>query len=129
MIVTFSISQSSASSKSGTSRCTSTPATTTNTSPEKTARKEQLEAAYKTQRDRIEQLEVFINRFRYTATKAKQVQSRIKELEKIERIQIPEEEKTVHFSFRSQAQRTHRCRVRQRRQKLWRARHQRAQGF
>jgi ATP-binding cassette subfamily F protein 3 len=65
----------------------------------KTARKEQLEAAYKTQRDRIEQLEVFINRFRYTATKAKQVQSRIKELEKIERIEIPEEEKTVHFSF------------------------------
>jgi ATP-binding cassette subfamily F protein 3 len=65
----------------------------------KTARKEQLESAYKTQRDRIEQLEVFINRFRYTATKAKQVQSRIKELEKIERIEIPEEEKTVHFSF------------------------------
>jgi ATP-binding cassette, subfamily F, member 3 len=65
----------------------------------KTARKEQLESAYKTQHDRIEQLEVFINRFRYTATKAKQVQSRIKELEKIERIQIPEEEKTVHFSF------------------------------
>jgi len=42
----------------------------------KSARKEQLESAYKTQRDRIEQLEVFINRFRYTATKAKQVQSR-----------------------------------------------------
>jgi ATP-binding cassette, subfamily F, member 3 len=65
----------------------------------KAARKEQLESAYKTQHDRIEQLEVFINRFRYTATKAKQVQSRIKELEKIERIEIPEEEKTVHFSF------------------------------
>ncbi len=65
----------------------------------KTMRKEQLEAAYKTQRERIEQLEVFINRFRYTATKAKQVQSRIKELEKVERIEIPEEEKTVHFSF------------------------------
>ncbi len=65
----------------------------------KTTRKEQLESAYKTQHDRIEQLEVFINRFRYTATKAKQVQSRIKELEKMERIQIPEEEKTVRFSF------------------------------
>src|ERR1700678_94266 len=65
----------------------------------KTARKEQLEAAYKTQHDRIEQLEVFINRFRYTATKAKQVQSRIKELEKMERVEIPEEEKTGHFSF------------------------------
>ena len=65
----------------------------------KTTRREQLESAYKTQKERIEQLEVFINRFRYTATKAKQVQSRIKELEKIERIEIPEEEKTVHFSF------------------------------
>jgi ATP-binding cassette, subfamily F, member 3 len=65
----------------------------------KTARKEQLEAAYKTQRERIEQLEVFINRFRYQATKAKQVQSRIKELEKMERIEIPAEEKMVHFSF------------------------------
>jgi len=65
----------------------------------KAARKEQLESAYKTQSDRIEQLEVFINRFRYTATKAKQVQSRIKELEKIERIQIPDEEKVVHFTF------------------------------
>jgi len=65
----------------------------------KTQRREQLEAAYRTQRDRIEQLEVFINRFRYQATKARQVQSRIKELEKIERIVIPEEEKAVHFSF------------------------------
>ncbi len=56
-------------------------------------------AAYKNQRERIEQLEVFINRFRYQATKAKQVQSRIKELEKIERIELPEEERTIHFSF------------------------------
>ncbi len=66
---------------------------------QKTQRNEQLQAAYKNQRDRIDQLEVFINRFRYTATKAKQVQSRIKELEKIERIEIPPEEKTIHFSF------------------------------
>jgi ATP-binding cassette subfamily F protein 3 len=66
---------------------------------EKTQRREQLEAAYHNQRERIEQLEVFINRFRYQATKAKQVQSRIKELEKIERIEIPAEEKTIHFSF------------------------------
>jgi ATP-binding cassette subfamily F protein 3 len=66
---------------------------------EKTQRREQLEAAYRNQRERIEQLEAFINRFRYQATKAKQVQSRIKELEKIERIEIPPEEKTIHFSF------------------------------
>ncbi|HZQ69869.1 MAG TPA: ABC-F family ATP-binding cassette domain-containing protein [Terriglobales bacterium] len=65
----------------------------------KTQRMEQLEAAYRNQRERIEQLEVFINRFRYQATKAKQVQSRIKELEKIERIELPEEERTIHFSF------------------------------
>jgi ATP-binding cassette, subfamily F, member 3 len=66
---------------------------------QKTQRQELLEAAYKNQRERIEQLEIFINRFRYQATKAKQVQSRIKELEKIERIELPEEEKTIHFSF------------------------------
>ncbi|MGD0515113.1 MAG: ATP-binding cassette domain-containing protein, partial [Terriglobales bacterium] len=65
----------------------------------KTQRMEQLDAAYRNQRERIEQLEVFINRFRYQATKAKQVQSRIKELEKIDRIELPEEEKIIHFSF------------------------------
>ncbi len=66
---------------------------------QKTERRTQLEAAYRNQRDRIEQLEAFINRFRYQATKAKQVQSRIKELEKIERIEIPPQEQTIHFSF------------------------------
>ncbi|HTA42858.1 MAG TPA: ABC-F family ATP-binding cassette domain-containing protein [Bryobacteraceae bacterium] len=66
---------------------------------QKNERRTQLEAAYANQRDRIEQLEAFINRFRYQATKAKQVQSRIKELEKIERIEIPPEEKTIHFRF------------------------------
>ena len=66
---------------------------------QKTQRNEQLQAAYRNQRERIEQLEVFINRFRYQATKAKQVQSRIKELERMERIEIPPEEKTIHFSF------------------------------
>ena len=59
----------------------------------------QLKAAHKNQRDRIEALESFINRFRAQATKAKQVQSRIKELEKIERIEIPDEEQVIHFSF------------------------------
>jgi len=66
---------------------------------QKTQRNEQLQAAYRNQRERIEQLEVFINRFRYQATKAKQVQSRIKELERMERIEVPPEEKTIHFKF------------------------------
>jgi len=66
---------------------------------QKQERRDSLVAAYKNQRERIEQLEAFINRFRAQATKAKQVQSRIKELEKIERIQIPPDEKTIHFSF------------------------------
>ena len=66
---------------------------------EKTQRREQIEAAYRNQQERVEQLEAFINRFRYQATKAKQVQSRIKELERIERIEIPPEEKTIHFGF------------------------------
>jgi len=66
---------------------------------QKTQRMEKLEAAYRTQRERIEQLEVFINRFRYQATKAKQVQSRIKELEKMKRIGIPEKERAIRFSF------------------------------
>ena len=66
---------------------------------QKQERRDSLVAAYKNQRERIEQLEAFINRFRYQATKAKQVQSRIKELEKIERIEVPQDEKTIHFSF------------------------------
>ncbi|MDP2997586.1 MAG: ABC-F family ATP-binding cassette domain-containing protein [Bryobacterales bacterium] len=66
---------------------------------QKTDRRTQLEAAFRNQRDRIQQLEAFINRFRYQATKAKQVQSRIKELEKIERIEIPPDEQTIHFTF------------------------------
>ncbi len=66
---------------------------------QKEERRTQILNAYKNQRDRIEDLEAFINRFRYQATKAKQVQSRIKELDKIERIEVPEEEATIHFSF------------------------------
>jgi ATP-binding cassette subfamily F protein 3 len=66
---------------------------------QKTQRREQLEAAYRNQQEKIEQLELFINRFRYTASKAKQVQSRIKELERMEKVEIPPEEKTIHFSF------------------------------
>src|SRR5579864_8861015 len=65
----------------------------------KDERRSQLQASYENQQDRIRQLEAFMNRFRYQATKAKQVQSRIKELERMEKIEIPPEEKTIHFSF------------------------------
>ena len=66
---------------------------------QKSERRARLEAAYKNQQEKVEQLETFINRFRAQATKAKQVQSRIKELERIERIEIPPDEKTIHFRF------------------------------
>jgi ATP-binding cassette subfamily F protein 3 len=66
---------------------------------QKEERRAQLEAAYRTQQERIEHLDAFISRFRYQATKAKQVQSRIKELEKMERIELPNEERTIHFTF------------------------------
>ena len=65
----------------------------------KAERRAQLEAGYRNQREHIQHLETFINRFRYQATKARQVQSRIKELDKIERIELPAEEKTIHFTF------------------------------
>src|SRR6185369_14629478 len=65
----------------------------------KDERRAQLMASHANQQERIQQLESFINRFRAQATKAKQVQSRIKELEKIERIEIPPDEKSIHFSF------------------------------
>src|SRR5271163_4419766 len=66
---------------------------------QKEERLAQLTAAHKNQRDHIEHLEAFISRFRYQATKAKQVQSRIKELDKIVRIEIPVEEQAIHFTF------------------------------
>jgi ATP-binding cassette subfamily F protein 3 len=66
---------------------------------QKEERRAQLEAAHRHQREHIEHLEAFISRFRYQATKAKQVQSRIKELDKIERIEIPQEEQAIHFTF------------------------------
>jgi ATP-binding cassette, subfamily F, member 3 len=66
---------------------------------QKAERRAQLESAYRNQREHIEHLEAFISRFRYQATKAKQVQSRIKELDKIERIEIPLEEPAPHFTF------------------------------
>jgi ATP-binding cassette, subfamily F, member 3 len=66
---------------------------------QKQERRAQLESAWRNQREHIEHLETFINRFRYQATKAKQVQSRIKELEKIQRIELPQEEPVIHFTF------------------------------
>jgi ATP-binding cassette subfamily F protein 3 len=66
---------------------------------QKEERRAQLEAAYRTQQERIQHLDAFISRFRYQATKAKQVQSRIKELDKMERIELPTEERTIHFTF------------------------------
>src|SRR5215813_6674781 len=66
---------------------------------QKAERRAQLEAAYRNQKEKTDQLEAFINRFRYKASKAKQVQSRIKELERMEKIEIPPEEKAIHFSF------------------------------
>jgi len=66
---------------------------------QKAERRAQLEASQKNQQEQIHHLETFINRFRYQATKARQVQSRIKELEKIDKIELPDEERVIHFSF------------------------------
>ncbi len=66
---------------------------------QKAERRAQLEASHRNQQEHVHHLETFINRFRYQATKARQVQSRIKELEKIERIELPDEERAIHFSF------------------------------
>ena len=62
-------------------------------------RKELQMKAYKSQQKEIQQAEQFINRFRAKASKARQAQSRIKALDKIERIQIEKEEDGVAFSF------------------------------
>jgi ATP-binding cassette subfamily F protein 3 len=66
---------------------------------EHTARMDRLREAHRRQSEEIEKAEVFINRFRYQATKAKQVQSRIKLLDKVERIEIPPERKKIRFKF------------------------------
>lgn len=63
------------------------------------ARKEQLARSFKNQQKEIERTERFIKRFRYKASKASQVQSRIKALDKIERIEMESEEESIAFAF------------------------------
>jgi ATP-binding cassette subfamily F protein 3 len=65
-------------------------------------RAQELEAvfeAWERQQEEVARLEDFIRRFRYQATKASLVQSRVKQLEKIVPIEIPEGMKKIHFSF------------------------------
>lgn len=52
------------------------------------------------QAEEIAHMEAFIERFRYKATKAKQVQDRVRKLERMEIIQVPPERKSVHFNFK-----------------------------
>ena len=57
-------------------------------------------AAFDNQQREIKEIEAFIERFRYKATKAKQVQSRVKQLEKMDVVQIDDQDKSVmHFKF------------------------------
>ncbi|MDU0457213.1 MAG: ABC-F family ATP-binding cassette domain-containing protein [Geobacteraceae bacterium] len=66
---------------------------------ERDIRFEQLIASHKRQQEMLSKEEEFIARFAARASHAAQVQSRVKKLEKIERIEIPAEERTVRFSF------------------------------
>jgi len=66
---------------------------------ESVLRKEIQMKMYKSQQREIKQTKDFINRFRATASKAKQVQSRIKQLEKVELIEIEQEDSVMSFRF------------------------------
>src|SRR6185369_16182389 len=66
---------------------------------EHAARMERLRESHRRQKEEIEKQEAFINKFRYTATKARQVQSRIKALDKVELIEIPPARKKIRFKF------------------------------
>ncbi len=63
------------------------------------ARIEQMRKAKREQDEEVARVKMFIDRFRYQATKASQVQSRIKMLEKVVPIEVPAERKKIHFSF------------------------------
>jgi ATP-binding cassette subfamily F protein 3 len=63
------------------------------------AAKELLMASYANQQKRIQEVQLFVERFRYKATKARQVQSRVKMLEKMDRIKIPPARKKIRFGF------------------------------
>ncbi len=65
---------------------------------------EQLVKRFYEQKEERERLEKFINRFRYKATKAAQVQSRVKRLEKMENIELPEARKQIHFKIKADTQ-------------------------
>jgi ATP-binding cassette subfamily F protein 3 len=66
---------------------------------ERDIRSEQLLASHKRQQDMLAKEEEFIARFAARASHAAQVQSRVKKLDKIERIEIPPEERTIKFIF------------------------------
>ena len=66
---------------------------------EHAAAMERLRESYRRQKEEIDKASAFINKFRYQATKARQVQSRIKALDKVEVIEIPPERKKIHFHF------------------------------
>jgi ATP-binding cassette, subfamily F, member 3 len=63
------------------------------------ARIEQLRKSKREQDEEVARVRMFIDRFRYQATKASQVQSRIKMLEKVVPIEVPPERKKIHFNF------------------------------
>ncbi len=66
---------------------------------EREIRRKNLLASYRRQQEMLAKEEDFIARFAARVSHAAQVQSRIKKLEKIERIQLPPEQKVMHFSF------------------------------
>ncbi len=66
---------------------------------ERQARRELLEARARNQAKRVAEIERFIERFRYQATKARQVQSRIKMLARMERIDVAAEDRRIRFAL------------------------------